>query len=457
MSLIYADDFQQLKYAAYIANFGAHGGSQPSTDAVNTGMEAMGFERPMSVFLRQANGGSNQYYYQTPVGYWDAAAYGCLCIYARPPTSFTSENVLTSPGVNALKRKIQQKGDTVFVNFRWAFPANFNFNASHAGIVFIKCGYGISISLSTKASLVLNDVDTDYTVVFDSEVPLITEIIAGPDYVELWVGLDMIARQTRAPFPVDFFTLGFEPITALPNAPTITSEVTIKLFSLIIADSSGTSFNTRIGRKQVRSYEANAVTTDATLETTGPNVLATIRRPVQDLALNTGTPVYGNLFSPKPFTKTTLAGTKPAELVARGACIHVQAKRRTPANDGLAVFPFITIGGLTFSDAVGQSTRSRWTSKCTPIDIPANTTFTTFDFGYTYDYPDVEKLYVDDREKVEVYGTIETTYVPPLLAFQSRVPAVAQQDLQTAEFVGYSYDYTTSKLNINNLTYLREQ
>jgi hypothetical protein len=367
-----------------------------------------------------------------------------------------------SPGVNALKRKIKQNGDTVFINFRWSFPSTFQFSATLAGIAFIKCGLGINISLSTTGTLVLNGTDTGYGVVFDAEVPLITEIVAGPDYVELWVGVDMIARQDRQTIPVDYFTLGFEAVTALQGAPYIQYEVTIKLHSLIIADNSGTSFNTRIGRKLVRSYEANTVTTNATLETTGGTALATIRRPVQDLGLDTGVPVYGNLYSPKPFIKTTLAGTKPVGLTPRGACIHMQAKRRSPATDGMLAFPFITIGGVTFSDAIGQTMRSRWTSKCTPIEIPANTSFTTFDFGYTHDYADVEKLYVDDRAKVEVYGQQEVTYEPPLLVFQSRTPTYDNQAVVQPTIQAYVFDYAQSslditKVSINNLTYLQDQ
>lgn len=456
MTLIYADDFQQLKYADKIANFGRHD-FLADANGVCTGIEAMGFERPNILQLRQANVGNNQYYMQTPVGYYDDSRYNCLGIYARPQTSFVSEGIVLSPGVNALKRKIKQNGDTVFINFRWSFPSTFQFSTTHAGIVFIKCGFGINISLSTTGTLVLNGTDTGYGVIFDAEVPLITEIVAGPDYVELWVGVDMIARQDRQPIPVDYFTLGFESVTALQGAPYIQYEVTIKLHSLIIADSSGTSFNTRIGRKLVRSYEANTVTTDATLETTGGTALATIRRPVQDLGLDTGVPVYGNLYSPKPFIKTTLAGTKPADLTPRGACVHMQAKRRSPATDNMLPFPFIRIGGIDYVAAIGQQIRSRWTSKCTPIEIPANASFTAFDFGYTHDYPDLEKLYVDDRAKVEVYGQQQVTYVPPLLVFQSRTPTLIQKDLQTAQFGGYSYDYTTTKLNLDNLTYLQEQ
>lgn len=455
MALIYADDFQQLKYAQNIVNSGRHDFVATAT-AVNNGMEAMGFERPIAVQLRQGNVGNNQYYIQTPVGYWDSAGYNCLAVYVRAPTSFTSEGIIVDPGVNGLKRKIAQKGDTVFVNLRWAFPSNFTFTAALAGEPFIKCGFGIAISLSTTGTLVLNGVDTGYSVLFDSEVPLITEIVAGPDYVELWIGKDLVARQNRQPIPVDYFTLGFEAVTALPGSKFIQYDTIIKLTSLIIADNSGTSFNTRIGRKVVRSYEANTVTTNATLETTGGTSLATIRRPVQDLGLDTGAAVYGNLYSPKPFTKTTLAALKDNS-VPRAACVHMQAKRRTPATDNMLAFPFLTIGGVTFADAVGQSMRSRWTSKCTPIEIPADTSFTTFDFGYTHDYPDLEKLYVDDRAKVEVYGQQQVTYVPPLLVFQSRQPTLAQKDLQTPAYSAYSYDYTTTKLNLDNLTYLQEQ
>lgn len=458
MALIYADDFQQMKYM--YDSLGGNG--QPALSYANTqdGLEAMGYYRPFTYqFL---NG--QQYQYYVSAGYWPAAvSRSCMVVHSMGAFNFGNTSKIGSGDFNGLRRALPvPKGDTLFFNFKWSMaPGYWATRMGATGEPFVKLG-PYALAFSPNKTLLFNGVDTGYLALYDIEIPLITEIILGPTFAELWVGGELVTSQPRQPIPVSFFHFGFENFDGIKSSQD--PGWNINIYGIIIADNSPGNISSRIGRKLVKTYEMNAVTaTTATTEAgTITPLLDALRRPAQDMTANAGSVVGGNIYSPKPYTKTTFTGAKEAANQPIGAMMHVQAKRRSPSGDGMLLFPWIKVGGVEIPSAKGQVMRSRWLARCSPIEIPTNASFTTFDFGYYYDYDlTASKVFVDDRTKVEVYGDNAAPPFVPSLPFQSAIPTTANLALQTATYSAYVFDYAKSDLNvanapINNLTYYQD-
>lgn len=443
MALIYADDFQQLDN-----NYVKTSGSVDSTtlaQQVITGIESLGFYRPMY--------GYNTYDIGSP-SYYSAVCYSTstktLVVQTRSGrTGYFGVDTNT----NGLKRDITVKGDTLFFSMRW-LSVNTMVRQS-AGEPLLKFNGLYSVGFSSTGTLVVNDVDTGYSVIYDTDVNVIMEVILGPDYMEVWIGETQVTRVARDSIPITNFCVGFERYRGGPTATT----TSISIQSIIVADNSAGSINSRIGRRQAISVPAETVSSQASFEAlAGVTAVTALKIPVQDAGANTGVLVGGNLFSTTPFTKTTLNATLPTGKII-AACVHVQAKKRNPTNDGVVVVPWISAGGMIYTASYRPEIRARWKGWCTPIEIPEIST-SSLTFGYTHDYPAGGAVFVDDRAKVEIYG--EPAVSLPVLPYQSKVPTNSIQITQNTTYSAYAFNYAKSdigltKVDVNNLTYLQEQ
>jgi len=446
MALIYADDFQQFAKNTY--------NTASVTNAVSSGVvplicdqfEAMGFVRPLA--------------YTWGVNYWVSAAYntadGCMRIVDRcgmPRTIYDG----TAQG---LKRNVVQKGDTFYLSMRWAssqdgwlveyFPGN-----------FLELNDGLfTVGMSPNYTYTLNGVDTGYSSVFTVEVTQLLEIIVGPGYIELWNGDYLVARQETDTLPITNFRIGIQRSFNATQYP----HSFMKLYSLIVADNSGTSFNTRIGRKLAKSVAlATVSSTQSTLEQLGGATVAqTLQTPMQTMDLNTDATLgYGNVYSKLPYVKTVLFGSIGTPTKVYAAAVNVQAKRRELSNDGLGVQPYIK---LATAEEYGDVfvPRGRWKAANIPMAITPEQTVNAIEFGFTHEYPTpTDKVYVDDRTEVEVYGnTVVPPYVP-YMPYQNTLPTTANLMLQTPTYQAYVFDYAKSELDvtstqINNLTFMQD-
>lgn len=448
MALIYADDFQQCRWMS-VKTSSANGWTPNAVTntQISTGFESMGFYRTAQCWFN--NNGTTQYF--TPVSY-DQSAQQIILSNTNSPNGGGAD----ATGIMGLKRDITVKGDTLFFSIRWLSQAAAV--RLMAGDPLLKFNDMFTVGFSTTGTLVVNGVDTGFSVVYEVDTALLTEVILGPDYMEVWVGETQVTRVARSAIPITFFTVGFEKSRASASGA---KSFNFRFYSLIVADNSAGNIRSRIGRKQVISCPIETISTTGQIEVqAGTAQLDAIRQPVQDATANIGALVGGNIFSPTPFAKSTFTATIPANgQKVLGACIHVQAKKRNPTNDGVVVVAWVNVGGTEYVASVRPEIRARWKGWCAPIEVPDIST-ATLTFGYTHDYPAGGTVFVDDRTKVEVYG--EPAVSLPALPWQSKVTTTANAQAQTATYSAYVFDYAKSNLdiaktNVNNLTYLQEQ
>lgn len=450
MALIYADDFQQfskiLNNVAGAANASSAGTYLCLADA----FEAMGFYRP------------NGYQWGTVLQYWPSVAYnttyGCLYLFDR-----NTPNVSYQPGTNnadGLKRDVVQKGDTFYLSIQWTCAQSYYQIARYPG-PFLKLNDGLfTVAISPTYTYILNGVDTGVDAVFEVDVKQFLEIIVGPGYIELWNGDNLIVRQNVTTIPVKNFQVSV-PRSIVNDS---SGSAGIKLHQIIVADSYGPDFNTRIGRKNAQSVALSSVTsTQHSFEQLGGTTFAqTLQTPMQTLDLNTTASFgYGNVYSPVPFARTALQGAIGAPKKIYAAAINIQAKRRELSSDGMALLPYIKLAA-TEEYGGTYTPRGRWKANCMPMAITTGLTVDSFEFGFQNDFPASDaKVYVDDRAKVEVYGNVSVPVYKPTLPYQDRAPALTKADVQKAAYSAYLFDYQKSSLvltktDITNLTYMQE-
>lgn len=445
MALIFADDFQQLAKNTHTASGTNNTGPGATALYIADTFEALGFRRPYTMLGAGV--------------YWSSVAYnttdGCLRFADRSESyTYYQPNADSAAG---LKRDIVVKGDTFFLNMRWASSNGFWYTNRYAG-PFLSLNDGLfTVSLNVANNYVLNGVDTGVQALYEVEITQHLELIVGPDYVELWAGDNLVQRQNIATVPVTNFQICFPKPSALDSTSSA-----FKLYSLIVADNSGTDFNTRIGRKLVKSVALTAIpSTQSTLETySTTTMIQTLQTPMQTLDLDIhSTRGFGNVYSKLPFVKTSLTGAVGTPTKVYAAAINIQAKRRELSNDGMGVLPYIK---LVSTEEYGPVfvPRARWKAANIPMAITPNLTVNNIEFGFMHDYaPSTAKIYADDRSNVEVYG--EPTPAIVVLPFQTYVPTMTNIALQTPTYSAYVFDYAKSDLNIantpvNNLTYYQD-
>lgn len=389
MALILADDFQQLAKGYFVAS-GPYDRLtvNPNSDYVTGIIASSGYAQPATAAVTNADGAFN----------------------AEVVYDGTKKALLLSKGMAAtraggergLMRKVDYEGSIL----RFSFLIELHPQYKGTG-VFLEFGTMLpgandapqhTVSISAGGTYMLNGTDTNVAAYYNN-VKVFHEVVFTDTTVELWVTDRKIAEQARPTnIRITSFRAGFVDVTY----------AAMWLHSLIIADNTGTVMNGKIGRKLAKSYEPTAQeTVQSTIEASPANstALAVIKQPAEIRTVDTGGKMLGSLVSPSAYVLNSFSFTKDAKKPV-AACVNIQAKRRERVGDGLVPIPFITIDGVKTSNAPKQFT-GLWNQQCVPIAIDLTKNFTAFSAGYEHDYvpTESEKLFIDDRSSVDVYGS----------------------------------------------------
>ena len=377
MALLFADDFQQMKKnSSNPSNLGSAGFSYVPTFAA--GIAAAGFDLPNTRY----NG--NLY---SSVNYDDVL--NCLIV------QYTLGDIYTA-GAQGLSRTLKYSGDTLFYNL------NFLINTTQYAVIqlvgqILAIGSDV-LSLLANGNYALNGTDTGQQAVFTGAPVLqYIELVITKTDVSFYFSNTLILKQTRS-------------ITNMPTTSLLgvqNSNTGLQVYSLIIADNADGNIKTRIGRKVAKSVSIDSIKSQsATLEpATGVTAVSALNRLTQDLYADTGGLLLGNIYSSVEYSKNTFTGAKPAGSSPRGVVANVQMKRRSPAGDGMTAVPYILYNG---AEIPGKAYVPTSTWKSFSIELPivlGAPDFTTFDFGYTIDYANVDKLFISNTDGVAVYGS----------------------------------------------------
>lgn len=438
MALIYAEDF---------AGIGAQGlGGGVFSGYVNdaTGLLAMqrlvngyGFELPAYQTLS-----GNQWI--NTVNYEQAKKALMLNMY--PATSYA----FSPPGsAIGLQRTFNYTGDTVRFGFCVTLVTNY---IPKGPFVIFEDMFSVGVDSAT-GNYMLNDVVTDTTAVFGIDTQMFHEVVFTPTKMELWISKTKIAEVSRSPTPIRKVRFG-------PTGASLLNFFALYLHSLIVVDNTGT-FTGPIGRKLAKTFPATAQgTIQSTVTPAGNTALAVINKIADGKDVEAGAYILGVLASPNGYVTNGFTGVKDAK-VPLAACINIQARRKSPAADGLAPFPYIKIGATKVS-ATPPPVSSLWNVYSVEIPIVPSQTFTTFEFGYDQDFLDVDRVFITNRDGVAVYGNPTATWALAGSDFTAKVPAIVRADVNNAQFNAYISDYAKSTLTLDmkvadNLTYSQDQ
>lgn len=408
MSIIFADDFQQWATAAS-TNIRA-AGLYPQY----LGQNVPGYLDEMACFgiftpsYTQGFGGPNSILYSL---YFDTQR-GALCI-VQPRAAAEGSMAAFASGY---RRKISYEGDTLYFGtaieiggITPAYSGDFLIFSSQDNPVFTMSDqvgtYSYGVGIDADGFYTFNGVSTTVQAYYKpASVVCYIDVIIGPDYMELWLDNVKVATQTRQNIPIKNFGL-----TAAKLVKTTNTNFCIWIHSIIVADNSG-GFGERIGRKRAKTeqIQSTPVVESSLVPAAGYIALAIIRKFASGPTNETDVNMIGNLSSPAPYVKNEFGVVRAsAAQKPHGALVAIQAKRMTPSGDGMSIIPYSIING---TKVAGKIFRPSSTWKMFYIDTPIapDQTFTAATLGYTHDYKDLNKIFADDRTKVEVYGDKDT-------------------------------------------------
>jgi hypothetical protein len=352
--------------------------------------------------------------------------------------------------VIGLQRSFDYAGDTVRFGFCVALATLYMPRGT-----FVTFGgmYTVGVDFAT-GKYTLNDVLTDTDAQLGIDTPIFHEVVFTPTTVELWISKLKIAEQPRSPVAVKSIRFG----SAGSSANNLFA---LSLYSLIVVDNTGT-FTGPIGRKLAKSFQATAQGTIQSANVpSNYTALQIINRIADGKDVETGSYILGVLASPNGYVANAFTSVKDSKLPL-AACANMQVKRKSPAADGLAPFPYIKIGA-TKVRGTPLVPSSLWNVFNTEIPIAPSQVFTNFEFGYEHDFLDVDRVFITNRAGVEVYGNV--SQLPPAISgpvFTNKVPTFGKVDIANTSLQAYVFDYAKSTLvventPINNLTYLQDQ
>jgi len=460
MAVIFADDFQQWGNSGNIGSASAEPFLVPefsSYNVIQPRFQALGFYP--AVGMRGTNGGT----WAVPSVFY-STTYGGLAIHHNKGTIAPIYNF---PGAVGLRKTIRPSGDilyfsacielvggTVYQNGTiFQFGSEASPLSAFTNTQAMPGSFLYTVGINGDGFYTFNGVATTVQAFYrPASVKAFIDVVFGPGYMELWINNEMIIRQNRVTLPV----------TEISIAPTDDRAVLLILRSLMICDNSG-GFGQRMGRKIVQTFPVTTTgALESTLNVTGtPTAVQTLGRFATDINTEKDTTMFGSLVSSAPYVKNEFGATRPSStLKPYTAFVNLQAKRLTPAADGLGLLPFVTIAG---TKVYGQITipTSTWKQLTTEVPIAAAQTFTAVTFGYEHDYKDQNKIWIDDRAKVDVYGDAASgSFVPP--GFLGNPIIAAPLPMETATLGAYVFDYavstlTQTKTDVTNLSYQQDQ
>lgn len=435
MALIYAEDFQCL--AAYGGVAAPGNANSPSTTIRDVTMfTAMGFDQPA------INGTSTSHY---NVVTYDTTKKALLI--RRLNTS------IYQAGAQGLQRSFRYSGDTVRFGFNLSLANAYlpdNLIATFEGMY--------TVGFDSNGNYTLNGISTDTTAIYGGiDTAIFHEVVFTPTTVQLWISKTMIAEQTRQSLPVRTVLFGGIKTTGNSNAA-------MWIFSLIVSDNTGTTFNGPIGRKLAKTYEpAAALSIGSTITATPANAtaIATITRLAESKSLDVSPAMIGSLVSPLGYVANSFSAVKNAQ-VPVAAIMNLQVKRRSPAGDGMAPFPYLKIGSVKVR-GTPMLPSSLWSMYSTEIPISLVSAFTDFEMGYEQDYLDIDRVFASDHVGVTVWGSpVDKPYALAGNLFTSKTPTATLAQLTNTTISAYVTDYTKSTLalgmtRVNNTTFVQDQ
>lgn len=436
MALIYADDFAGIG----LQGIGANSVLQISNDAtVMLAMQRLvngyGFDLP----AYQNLGGSS---WMNTVNY--DLIRKALIIHMYQPASYTF-----SPGVIGLQRTFNYSGDTVRFGFLAALSSTY---MPRGPFVTFEDLYTVGVDFTT-GNYMINDVVTSTPAQLGIDTPMYHEVVFTPTTMELWISKTKIAEVSRSSIPVRKIRFGQAGISTL-------NMFGLTLYNLIVVDNTGT-FVGPIGRMAVKSYQATAQGTIQSANVpSNYTALQIINKIADGKDVETGGYILGVLASPNGYVTNAFTSVKDSK-IPLAACVNMQARRKSPAADGLAPFPYIKVGATKVS-ATPIPVTSLWNVYSTEIPMVPSQVFTNFEFGYDQDFLDVERVFITNRDGVAIYGNPTVTPALSGPAFLSKVPTLGQTNVVNTTINAYVTDYSKSTLligltSVENITYRQEQ
>lgn len=442
MAIVLADDFQQLYPSAVAASYP---GIFPLDTVANQRTyipiwNGLGYESPASFT-------SSSEYQSRPGVIYDIGR-GALAITHTP--NFTGINVGQYRGL--LRQGIKYKGDTL--NFSMCISLHGGYVATGT---FLQFNDGeATLGVDANGFYTLNGQTTTMQAYFPPAiVKQYIDLVFKPTVLEMWSGTDLILSVPRLNIPITKFFFNAYTMGATTNT------FVMWLHSLALIDNSP-GFSERLGRRVIKTETIASVPlmeSDLVRVNTASN-LATILRMASGKYNELDVVMWGYFGTPKAYVRNEFTATRPNNKVPHAAFVTVQQKRQAAAGDGLGVRPYITLGGTRYYGEVCVPAYS-WNLYPVEVPIPASQSFTAVTFGYEHDYRDMNNIWVDDREKVDVYGDTMTTEMS--FDYINKSPTVSSLGtVQNTSLDAYVFDYAKSNLNpaktdILNTSYQQDQ
>lgn len=351
MSVILADDFQQMGRNGNVATRFGYFAPAVTTQAILQTIEAMGYTLPAAT--------SNTALGSYPVVLYDT-------INKALAVSRLSGGV-SHEGLMGLRRSITYQGDILCINFL----LEFNTEQLSTGVFFDVDGL-YQLGVNAAGNYTFNNTELSYLARYPVNTKIFHELIFTATHVEVWLGNTMVHREARPNADViKTFTFGF---VANP------ANWSMWLHSLIVADNDGTYLG-RIGRRVAATYSVSSITTQGTtLTTISSTELEVINRFASTKQQETGDYGLGNLVSPYAGASATLTSVKTSNRNISACCVNFQAKRREPSDDRLGIHPFISVAGVKTYGA-HKEVGSLWKNYSVLVPITGLTDL-SFTLGY---------------------------------------------------------------------------
>lgn len=482
MAIIFADDFKQWPAGGILslANYDSSIQGVPSVPATYASrLEALGYFSPAS---HGAGGGAGTYW---GVTLRHNSEKDCAVIMSQSNVGSLS----LALGTSGMRRPINYTGDTLYVGLCFEFTLAeiavgdfLYFGAYNTSVSDFTASDGLlasnflhTVGVGADGCFHLNGQSSNVPAYYvPATVKHYMDVVFKPNSVELWINDTLVVTQSNLGIKIKEIAVSAQGFGS--------TKLGTYLYSLAISDNSG-GFGQRMGRKAVRTQQIQTITTGLT-KTAVPAAtteLALIRKMADDPWSVTGANMFGNLSAVDGYLSTdfTVFGF-PGAANIYGAALQMQSKRMSPSGSGFGILPYATVAGVKKygSVSVPSSTWKQYTLEIPMTGVPKETTT----FGFMFDYTDVNKLYISDWQKIEVYGdpqpsqttgylgevvsekklVVNSAYTAVASDYMQQQPTTSKVDVNPTEMQASVFDYgqqtlVTAKQTVEVTSYSKEE